>query len=294
MTELRSTTLSSPDPAEVTVIVDALAASAASFVAQAGDRVLMTRNATMMIHDGSGMVIGNAKDMHNMGNVLDKLSDNIADIYSQRAGGTKAEWRAFMQEEIWYNAEEAVAANLADEVLDYSDDKADQAKNRWNLSLFNHASRDDAPSPDEVVKKLASITNRLKEAPVAGKPTPPKNTTPEGGTPPEGDTELAGSTGDGTPLVEGDQPLQTEPVTESGPGSEEQPPETTPAPEPVVNKTTGQVTFLINGLPVVDPRAIQNHIHVLETAATEAKVEGRKAFVASLAKDNKISASQIT
>lgn len=103
-------------PAHVTVYVDGMAASAASFIAQAGDRIVMGRNSQMMIHDAIGLAVGNATEVAELVTVLNKLSDNIADIYAQRAGGTPAMWRKRMRAETWYTAKEAVAAGLADEV----------------------------------------------------------------------------------------------------------------------------------------------------------------------------------
>lgn len=104
-------------PAEVTVQIDGLAASIASVIAMAGDRVVIQPQAMVMIHDASGACLGNAADMQEMADLLDKISDNIADAYTQRAGGTRDEWRARMRAESWYTAEEAVAAGLADEVM---------------------------------------------------------------------------------------------------------------------------------------------------------------------------------
>jgi ATP-dependent protease ClpP protease subunit len=109
-------------PADVTVHVDGLAASAASFIAMAGDRIVMAERARMMIHDAHGLVIGNAADMREMASLLDDLSDNIADIYAERAGGTRAQWRQAMRgptgasDGTWYDAQAAVDAGLADEV----------------------------------------------------------------------------------------------------------------------------------------------------------------------------------
>lgn len=104
-------------PAAVNVVIDSLAASAASFIAMAGDTIKIARNAQMMIHDAHGLSIGNAKDMRETATLLEKVSDNIADIYSQRAGGTVEDWRARMLAETWYSAQEAVEAGLADEIL---------------------------------------------------------------------------------------------------------------------------------------------------------------------------------
>ena len=130
-------------PATVDVIVDSLAASAGSFITQAGDSVVMTRNSQMMIHDASGLAIGNASDMAEMAGLLDKMSDNIADIYTQRAGGTVAQWRDRMRAETWYSADEAVKANLADKVQGASDTPDDS----WDLSIFSYAGREAAPAP---------------------------------------------------------------------------------------------------------------------------------------------------
>jgi ATP-dependent protease ClpP protease subunit len=100
----------------VTVVVDSLAASIGSVIAQAGERRVMARNATMMIHDASSGVMGNAADMTSMAELLDKTSDNIASVYAERAGGTTEDWRGAMRATTWYSAEEAVSAGLADEV----------------------------------------------------------------------------------------------------------------------------------------------------------------------------------
>lgn len=103
--------------AHVDVIIDGIAASAASFIAMAGDTIKMSPQSMMMIHDASGLVIGNSRDMQEMADMLEKTSDNIAAVYAQRAGGTVEEWRAAMRAETWYSDQEAVDAGLADEVV---------------------------------------------------------------------------------------------------------------------------------------------------------------------------------
>lgn len=103
-------------PAKVDVTVDGLAASAASFVAMAGDTIAVEKPARMMIHDAAGLVIGNAADMREFADLLDELSDTIAGIYADRAGGSVAHWRGAMRAETWYSAADAVKAGLADKV----------------------------------------------------------------------------------------------------------------------------------------------------------------------------------
>ena len=102
--------------ATVTAYVDGIAASAASFIAMAADRVVMSPHSQMMIHEASGLVIGNADDMRQMSDILDKSSDNIASIYAKKSGGTTEEWRARMKEETWMSDREAVELGLADAI----------------------------------------------------------------------------------------------------------------------------------------------------------------------------------
>jgi ATP-dependent Clp endopeptidase proteolytic subunit ClpP len=130
--------------ATVTIYIDGLAASAASFIAQAGDSVVIARNAEIIIHDAMGAVFGNASEMAEMVKSLDRVSENIADIYAQRAGGTVSSWREAMKAETWYTAKEAVAAGLADKMTDA--DSGEDAQNAWG-GLFRYRNRLAAPPP---------------------------------------------------------------------------------------------------------------------------------------------------
>lgn len=133
-------------PANIIATVDGLAASAASFIIQAADEVVMGKNTELMIHDASALCWGNAKDMADTAQILDRISGTIAGIYAERAGGTADEWREAMLAETWYTAEEAVTAGLADRVDDDGDAEPD-AQNRFDLSIFAHAGRRNAPAP---------------------------------------------------------------------------------------------------------------------------------------------------
>ncbi len=113
--------------AEITVWVDGIAASAASFIAMAGDEVVMSPHSQMMIHEAQGLALGAADDMRQMADVLDKSSDNIASTYAERTGKPTAEWRALMKEETWFSDAEAVDAGLADRV-DGEDEEAVAAR----------------------------------------------------------------------------------------------------------------------------------------------------------------------
>lgn len=121
-------------PASVTVYIDGLAASAASFIAMAGDRIIIAKHASMMIHDPWGITLGDARDHRKQADLLDQLGDTLAAIYAERAGGSVREWRDLMLAETWYTDREAVEAGLADEV---AGDEA-QPVDRFDLSIFRN------------------------------------------------------------------------------------------------------------------------------------------------------------
>jgi len=99
---------------KVTARVDALAASIASVIIQAADEVVVEPHSQIMIHDASGFAMGNAAEMRDMADLLDMISQNIAQVYADAAGGSADEWRKTMKGEKWYTAAEAVDAGLAD------------------------------------------------------------------------------------------------------------------------------------------------------------------------------------
>jgi len=103
-------------PAQVAVRVDGLAASAASFLAMAGDSVEIAKGGRMMIHDAQGIGIGGPADMREYADLLDAVSDDISVYYADRAGGDASAWRAAMSATTWYSASESVDAGLADRV----------------------------------------------------------------------------------------------------------------------------------------------------------------------------------
>lgn len=115
-------------PATVTAYVDGIAASAASFIAMAADKVLMSPHSQMMIHEAAGLSIGTADDMRQMADILDKSSDNIAAIYAKKAGGTTEEWRTRMRAETWLSDEDAVTLGLADGIDGADDQKTVRAQ----------------------------------------------------------------------------------------------------------------------------------------------------------------------
>nr|DAI75400.1 MAG TPA: Putative ATP dependent Clp protease [Caudoviricetes sp.] len=135
------------DGGEVTVIVESLAASAASFIAVGGaDRVLMRGSSELMIHRAWTFVEGNADDARKTLSDLERQDTKLANIYAGKAGGELQDWLDAMSAETWYTAEEAVAAGLADGIVEEKSSapvpSASLAKRR-----FKFANRAAAPPP---------------------------------------------------------------------------------------------------------------------------------------------------
>jgi ATP-dependent protease ClpP protease subunit len=152
-------------PADVTVQVDGIAASIASVIAMAGDRVIVQPQAMIMVHDASGVCLGNAQDMIDMASLLDKISGNIADAYAEKAGGTRDDWRTRMRAESWFTAEEAVEAGLADEVLPSrkqpsEPDEAEPEMRRFDLAAYGYTGprQPEAPKPTAPVPAGSEAT----------------------------------------------------------------------------------------------------------------------------------------
>ena len=141
--------------ARVTVIVDGIAASAASIVAMGGDEVVMAEGSQMMIHRASGSAWGNAAFLRDTAAILDKIDGNLTGIYARRAGGTRESWLELMTAETWYDAAEAVEAGLADRA-DESLEGVD-AQASFDLSIFNYAGRSHAPAPRRPVAPLRPV-----------------------------------------------------------------------------------------------------------------------------------------
>jgi ATP-dependent protease ClpP protease subunit len=253
--------------AEINVEVDALAASAASFIAQAGDTVTMNQGSMMMIHDASAGSYEDAAGHRQTAEILDKISNSIASMYASRAGGTMETWRETMKAEAWYTAQEAVDVGLADSVGEAaaSSDPADV----WDLSIFNYAGRAHAPSPLEVMNRAT------KEASVSGKSATNSD-------------EKAKESGESTPVEAPTVPAEEAPA-QGGQAPAEQQSENQPS-EPE-NKAT--LAVVINGVKVSDPKAIQAQLDSLEAFKRDTSVANRRDFVKNLARNNKISAAQI-
>lgn len=156
---------------DTTVNIYGMAASAASFIAMAADKVIMARNGRMMIHDGQGEVHAygdeslmreHINDVTEVADLLGSLSNTIADMYMQKAGGSVADWRAKMRATTWYDSAEALEAGLIDEIEGGA--PGTSPENQLDLELFRLVNlTTDVPAiPTSACDDLSGLRDALK------------------------------------------------------------------------------------------------------------------------------------
>ncbi|WP_432652702.1 ClpP-like prohead protease/major capsid protein fusion protein [Providencia manganoxydans] len=104
--------------ATITVYIDGLAASMASVIAMVGTEIIMPTNAMMMIHKPWGVSWGDANDMRDYADLLDKVENVLIPAYMEKTGKTKEEIEAMLGEETWLTAEECVEHGFANTVIE--------------------------------------------------------------------------------------------------------------------------------------------------------------------------------
>lgn len=148
--------------------IESLAASAASFLALAGKEVQAYQNAMFMIHDPWVLAAGNQYDLREIADILEKISGNMVDIYSQNSKVGKKEIRDMLKAETWFTAKEAREKGFVDTIID-----GKAAKAQFDLSMFAHVpdgftaeDHDEThkPTEREIEKALRDVGLSKKEA----------------------------------------------------------------------------------------------------------------------------------
>lgn len=138
-------------PANVTGVVEGVAASAGSFVLMAADRIVMPANSMMMIHEASVGVVGGVEDMNEASRLLAALNKNMANAYAARSGMAVEQIAALMAATSWFTAEEAMALGFADEVR-----PAVRVAASFDLSKWPNA-----PDPQTAPKTIDDVSARF-------------------------------------------------------------------------------------------------------------------------------------
>lgn len=101
--------------AEITVFVDGMAASIASIIALAGDKIIMGDGAQIMIHRAWTGAYGNAGDFEKIVDRLDSIDAQLVKTYAAKTGKSQDEIKAMVDAETWFDADQAIEIGLADE-----------------------------------------------------------------------------------------------------------------------------------------------------------------------------------
>ena len=106
---------------KVTIKIDGIAASAASVIAMAGDKVLMSPVSVIMIHNPLTMVCGDHKEMEKAIDMLAEVKESIINAYEYKTGLSRAKLSHLMESETWMNANKAVELGFADGISEKAD-----------------------------------------------------------------------------------------------------------------------------------------------------------------------------
>lgn len=164
----------------VTVIVTGIAASAASIIAMAGDRILMHPVAYMMIHNPWTVAMGDAKELRKAAKVLDVIAEGLVSTYQARTGKDKEELEKMLANETWMSAATCVEEGFADEIYGAGSNAAASAVRPTMMSMKAHGlqeitarmpqepeepqiSEDELDKRAEIVRR-AQIASRAVEA----------------------------------------------------------------------------------------------------------------------------------
>lgn len=133
--------------ARVVAHVDALAASIASIIIMAADEIHVANNAYVMIHNPWGMGYGESDDLRAQADLLDKMRDQLADIYVERTGQARADVLQMMADETWLTASEAKSKGFADVVKSAKKGSPETAaRARASFAALNLADLDKVPA----------------------------------------------------------------------------------------------------------------------------------------------------
>ena len=151
-------------PGNVDVRIDGIAASAASVIAMAGNKVSMSPVAMMMIHNPMTVAMGDKKVMQQAIDMLDEIKESIINAYELKTGQSRTKIAHMMDAETWFNAKKAVELGFADDILYAGDsDKKDvpEAVLFGRLTVINSFL-----GKFNIIDKPAEPDNRVDAAPL--------------------------------------------------------------------------------------------------------------------------------
>lgn len=146
----------------VTVKVDGLAASIASLIAMAGDKIIMLPASMMMTHLPWSVAMGNAKDMEQTVEMLKKVGESMIPIYAARTGLSEERVLELLEAETWMTAQDAVELGFADEAVEA---KTSLASAMARIKDFTASTQSAVMQPMMSIQaKATPVKNEVEEA----------------------------------------------------------------------------------------------------------------------------------
>ena len=143
--------------AKTTVYIEGIAASMGSVIALAADTVIMSENSLFMIHNAWGGAMGEAKELKKTANLLEKISNEIADIYIKKTNLPYDRVKEMMDEETWLNADEALELGFIDSISD-----AIKVAAKYDVSKFKNITNEEIKCKLNINLKSKKMTDELK------------------------------------------------------------------------------------------------------------------------------------
>jgi ATP-dependent Clp endopeptidase proteolytic subunit ClpP len=145
---------------DVTVHIDGVAASIASYIAMAGDKLVMASNAFLMIHNPLSLAGGDSEDLRRSADLLDSMRDTIANAYIAKTGKDTDEIINLMSEETWFTAQEAKDMGFADEI----GDEMAMAANAGEFPKHDYRNYEKYQAlRDDIINELKTFNTKDKE-----------------------------------------------------------------------------------------------------------------------------------
>jgi ATP-dependent Clp endopeptidase proteolytic subunit ClpP len=166
--------------AKTTAYIEGIAASMGSVIALAADEVIMAENSLFMIHNAWGGAMGGAEDMRKTASVLEKISNEIANIYKRKTRLSLDRITDMMDEETWLNAEEAYELGFVDSISDsikvaakydvskFKNITTEQIHNKLNINVNNKKMTEELKNwfnnkVDEIVNSVKGAENTSED-----------------------------------------------------------------------------------------------------------------------------------
>lgn len=159
---------------DITVEITGLCASAGTFIALGGDKVVMDTGTQFMIHQASSFAYGNKEDIQKTLNALESIDKSIVSIYKAKTGKSDEELEDMLKKETWFDCEKALENGFIDEIKETVPKQKEKKNNQSNIDIQNlvdlitdelekrNAGAEQKPAEEEKTNKISNFSRFMK------------------------------------------------------------------------------------------------------------------------------------